>query len=101
MTEVNNCNIELSTGRFVHVAHSPVEVASRRQEAARQFIGLMELDRMDADGPWSEVWINPNEIVAIYPLDERSKAPDIETVTIEVSRPRELVAAAMAAYDAA
>lgn len=77
--EANTCTIELSTGSFIEIAETPQAVMEHRF----QHLGtgkLMRLPRLagtsrpDADYR-QEVYVDPHQIVAVYPLDERPAPP--------------------------
>lgn len=77
--KANTCTVELSTGSFVEVAQTPEEVLRERGMAMggsemMEIVPLIGSSRPDAE--WREkIWIDPLQVVAVYPLDERSQPP--------------------------
>lgn len=77
--EAVTCTVELSTGSLIEVAETPKVVLDRRFQNLinGSFIHLHVLtgtSRSDADYR-QEVFVDPLQIVAVYPLDERPLPP--------------------------
>lgn len=87
MAETNNVTLELSTGRFVHVAHEASDLETRLDKYdSHGEDGMLWLQRMDGHG----VSIRASAVVGIYPLDSRSEPPDFDEIQVMIPRPAEI-----------
>jgi hypothetical protein len=76
-----SCTIELSTGSFIHVAHTPEFVKDERAMSLRSDYNLLRLERQQGAGArFEHVDVDPMAIVAIYPVHERPEKAPIEAV---------------------
>jgi hypothetical protein len=80
--EPNNVTIELRTGSFIHLAHTPSEILYAKHHGLHSGEIMQEFKRMQGVGvpfEFDSVWIDTMDIVAIYPLSSHpDRAPRFE-----------------------
>lgn len=88
-SEAATCTLELSNGRFVHVACTPSEAADLIDPPSGNVRRLF-VDFKTMGKNWRNVKVSRDEVIAIHDLDKQSEAGSSNELKVEIMRPGEI-----------